>query len=56
MAWGQDLIPLWLGFGVSFVVGLFAIGVLRTLAQKRRLHFFSLYLLVLGIGGLVYFR
>ena len=56
MAWGQDLLPLWLGFGVSFVVGLFAIGVLRTLAQKRRLYFFSLYLVVLGMGGLIYFR
>ncbi len=47
---------LWLGVGISFVVGLFAIRTLRSLMQRRRLHVFSLYLLVLGTVGLLVFR
>ena len=47
---------LWLGFAIALTVGLFAIQALRSLAQKRRLYVFSVYLLVLGTVGLVVFK
>lgn len=56
MAWGGDPVSLWLGFGVSFGVGLFAIRALQGIARKGKLYCFSLYLVILGTASLFYFR
>lgn len=54
--WDLSEGALWLGVAIAFAVGLFAIRVLQSLAQKRRLYLFSAYLLVLGTVGLLFFK
>lgn len=45
-----------IGFLTSVAVGLFAIQTLRLFLRRRRLHLFSLYLVGLGLAGLIYFK
>lgn len=40
----------------AFVVGLFSLRLLLKLVKKGKLYFFSIYLIPLGIAGLVFFR
>ena len=49
--------PLVIGTGMlsAFIVGLFSLKILLKLIKKGNLYFFSLYLIPLGIIGLIFF-
>lgn len=42
-------------FAVSFVIGLISLLLLLKLIKKQKLVFFSIYLAIIGIGGIIYF-
>jgi len=45
----------WIGFLTSVLIGLLAIEILHHSMLKGKLHFFSIYLVIAAVTGLVYF-
>lgn len=49
------IVPLIVGFAVSFVSGYLSLKFLMKMIKKGRLHWFALYLIPLGLFGIFYF-
>jgi undecaprenyl-diphosphatase len=52
---GVGAVPVAAGFVASALVGLFSLVLLLRLVQRGKLHYFAVYLIPLGIFGLIYF-
>ena len=50
-----SILPLIIGFITSFVVGYISLSLLMKIIRQGKLHWFSLYLIPLGIIGLIFF-
>jgi len=50
-----DFLPIIIGISVTFIVSLFAINIVKVLAAKKRLVYFSMYCFVAGVSLLIYF-
>ena len=51
-----DPVVIGAGMASAFIVGLFSLKLLLRLIKKGNLYFFSIYLIPMGIAGLVFFR